>query len=197
MITKRLANLIRKVYKDSLTDLQCRLWHSNECSTHEKIRQMAVATSDRLTDGRLAAILYDRHELPGNFGQTWCHGKPTPLWAPFNTVKGEFRKLLSKAARAESISKEEYDSYLATLSAAGITVAVANRFVASCFPSQLSAVVVPAEMDSLFGKLVKANPSPVRPKSWFEKNETTTRWIQEAIPGTDDAWRSVVAWRLH
>lgn len=197
MITRKLKTRVLKAYKVCLSDLQYREWHDNERAAHEAIRQMAVGKPDRLNDGMLAALLYDRHELPGDYGQTWSHGKPVALNAPFGVAKCAFRKLLAKVAKAGTITEHEFDNYSTTLTSVGIPAAVIHRFAAACFPTQLSAVVVEKEMDSAYRKLAADNAVVPTAKSWFAKNIITTGWIKEALPGTDDAWRSVLVWYLH
>lgn len=197
MITRKLKNHVLMVYRDVLSDFQYREWHASGNASREAIRQMAIRKNDRLNDGRMAAFLYDRHGLPGDFGQTWSRGKPSPINAPFPVAKAAFRKLLAKVARAEAIDEGEFDAFRSVLADVGVPQAIANRFAAACFPAQLSEVVVDAEIDSVYAKLAADNSTPQTATTWFGKNRAVTDWIKEAIPGTDDAWRSLVAWRMH
>ncbi len=197
MVSGKLKTHVLAVYRSALADLQYREWHANGCASREAIRQMAIRKNDRLNDGRMAAFLYDRHGLPGDFGQTWSRGKPFPINAPFPVAKAAFRKLLNKVARAEMIDESEFDSFRNDLAAVGIPQTIANRFAAACFPAQLSEVVTGAEIDSVYAKLAADNATAKTATTWFGKNRAVTDWIKEAIPGTDDAWRSLVAWRMH
>ncbi len=197
MITSKLKKRVVSVYRKALVDLQYREWHANGCAAREAIRQMAIGKPERLNDGRIASFLYDRHGLPGDFGQTWRHGKPSPIDAPFPVAKTAFRKLLDKVARAEAIDEREFDAFRNALAGVGVPQAIANRFAAACFPAQLSEVVIDAEIDSVYAKLAVDNSTARTATTWFGKNCAVTDWIKEAIPGTDDAWRSLVAWRMH
>lgn len=197
MITHKLKIRVLKAYKTCLSDFQYREWHANERAAHEEIRQIAVGKPNRLNDGMLAALLYDWHELPGDYGQTWSHGKPATLHAPFRVAKRAFRKLLRKVQKAETITEREFNNYSTTLTSVGIPAAVIHRFAAACFPTQLSAVVVEKQLDSAYQKLAADNAIAPTAKTWFEKNTITIRWIKEALPGTDDEWRSVLVWYLH
>ena len=197
MITRKLKSKIQAAYKRCLTDLQYREWHANDLTAHEAVRQMAIGKPERLNDGRVASLLYDRHELPGDFGQTWARGMPTSFNAPFAVARTEFKKILAIVAKAGTINETAFDAYAGALAAAGIPPAVAHRFAAACFPTQLSAVVVDAEMNALYRKLAADNATAPTARTWFEKNTIATEWIKEALPGTDAAWRSLVAWRLH
>lgn len=197
MITNKLKIRVLKAYRKALADLQCREWHANERAAHEAVRQMAIGKPERLNDGRIASLLYDRHELPGDFGQTWRNGKPSPISAPFPVAKTAFRRLLAKVSKAEMIDESEFDAFRKNLAAVGVPQAVANRFAAACFPAQLSAVVVDAEIDSAYAKLAADNSTAMTATTWFGKNRAVSDWIREAIPGTDDAWRSIVAWCIH
>ena len=197
MITNKLKNRVLKNYRAALADVQYREWHANESAAHEAIRQMAIGEPERLNAGRIASLLYDRHELPGDFGQTWSRGKPSPVDAPFPVAETEFRKLLNKVAKAEGIDERQFDAFQKALAAVGVPKAVANRFAAACFPAQLSAVVIEAEIESAYAKLAADNATARTATTWFAKNRVVSDWIREAIPGTDDSWRSVVAWRIH
>ena len=198
MITKQLATRIQAVGQHCLADSQCRQWHQGSQAAHEAIRRMATEGERSLTDETLLSFLYDRHALPGNFGKTWSHGKPTPLYAPFSTVRGEFGKMLVKVAERVNITEGEYSAYRQALSRVGVTPAVVNRFVAACFPSQLSEVVVDAQMREIYRYAARDNeiPRDAIARTWFSQNEAVLGWIREAIPEVDDDWMGIVAWCL-
>lgn len=202
MITRQLQAMLLAKHAEILKKPETREWHRNEILCAENIRQTAAFGRSRLNDGKLASILYDRWALPGDVGQAWSHGVPNPVIAPFPAVKPEIARLLLKVAKCRPISKAEYVRFRTAVGAAGIPPAVANRFVASCFPSQFVTTVVDAQMNTRYRKLLAANIVAVKntpeaeAKDWFDQNTTVVKWIKEALPNTDDAWRSVLVWCL-
>lgn len=191
---KQLRHAIEREYKKALKDSASREWHAREVSQAAEIRRKAVEKT--LDDGWIAAVLYGRYELLGNFGNAWNQIKRPPTAAQYPAIRNVFSKLLAKVAGGKGVSKTEFDQYKKQLGSLGVPSAVANRFAAACFPSQLAATVTDSKMSKVYRKLSRIGKTAPVLTNWFEQNEQVVDWIRTVLPNTDDAWRAVLVWRL-